>query len=55
LPGRSYTQIQDEIENYELQEQEGDPYTFDEPDLRIEQEEYFRRIRQERIDPGSYE
>ncbi|MFZ0514120.1 MAG: hypothetical protein WAM14_21120 [Candidatus Nitrosopolaris sp.] len=53
MPGRSYAQ--NKIENYELQEQEQDPYTFDEPDLRKEQEEYFRRIRQEFLDPGSYE
>jgi hypothetical protein len=40
LPGQSYV----EIENYELQEQE--------PDLTEEQEEFFRRIRQEWIDRG---
>jgi hypothetical protein len=44
---RSYTEIQKEIENYELQEQNQDPYTIEhEPDLTEEQEEYFRRIRQ---------
>ncbi|MGA9149367.1 MAG: hypothetical protein WBZ36_02220 [Candidatus Nitrosopolaris sp.] len=48
----SYTETQNEIENYELQ----DPYTIErEPDLTTEQEEYFRRIRQEWIDPGTYE
>jgi hypothetical protein len=52
LPDRTYAQT----ENYELQEQEQDPYRIHrEPDLTEEQEEYFRRIRQEWIDPGSYE
>jgi hypothetical protein len=50
LPDRSYTETQNEIENYELQEQ--DPYKIEhEPDLTEEQEEYFSRIRQEWIDP----
>jgi hypothetical protein len=48
----SYTQTQNEFEKYELQ----DPFGIEhEPDLTEEQEEYFRRIRQELIDPGSYE
>lgn len=43
---------QNEIENYELQ----DPYTIEhEADLTEEQEEYFRRLRQEWIDRGFYE
>ena len=37
-PGQSYAQTQNEFENYELEEQ--DP--SGEPDLRKEQEEYFR-------------
>jgi hypothetical protein len=33
-----------------------DPYTIErEPDLTEEHEEYFREMRQEWIDPGSYE
>ena len=47
MSGRSYVQTQNEIENHELQEQNQDPCTIErEPDLRKEQEEYFRRIRQ---------
>jgi hypothetical protein len=54
LPGLGYTQTQNETENYELQEQ--DPYRIQpEPDLTEEQEEYFRRIRKEFLDPRSYE
>ncbi|MFZ0223096.1 MAG: hypothetical protein WAM42_15535 [Candidatus Nitrosopolaris sp.] len=42
LLGRSYTETQNEIENYELQEQE-DPFGIQrKPDLTEEQEEYFR-------------
>jgi hypothetical protein len=45
LPDRSYAETQNEIENYELQEQRQHPYRIQrEPDLRKEQEEYFRRI-----------
>jgi hypothetical protein len=56
LPGGSYAQKQNEFENYELQEQNQDPYRIQpEPDLTDEQEEYFRRIRQSFVDPGSYE
>jgi hypothetical protein len=52
LAYRSYAETQDEIENYDLQGQEHDPYTIEcEPDLEQEQAEYFR---QEWIDPGSY-
>ncbi|MGB6533426.1 MAG: hypothetical protein WBF33_35510 [Candidatus Nitrosopolaris sp.] len=51
LAYRSYAETQDEIENYDLQGQEHDPYTIEcEPDLEQEQAEYFR---QEWIDPGS--
>ena len=43
LLGRSYAQTQNEIENYELQEQNQDPYRIQrEPHLTEEQEEYFR-------------
>ena len=50
LLGRSYTETQNELE--ELNQ---DPYTIErEPDLTEEQEEYFRRICHEWIDPGSH-
>jgi len=53
---RSSGDVQKEIEDYELQKVAEDPFRIErEPDLRKEQEEYFRRIRQEWIDPGSYE
>jgi hypothetical protein len=49
-------QTQRELEDYRLQELAEDPYRIErEPDPRKEQEEYFRRIRQEWIDPGSSE
>ena len=55
LPSGSYAQTQNETENYELQEQNQDPYTIEhERDLTEGQDDYFRRIRQEWIDPGSY-
>ena len=39
-----------------LQKVAEDPFRIErEPDLRKEQEEYFRRIRQEWMDPGSSE
>ena len=45
-----------ELEDYRLQELAEDPYRIElEPDLTKEQEEYFRRIRQEWMDPGSSE
>jgi hypothetical protein len=45
-----------QIEDYRLQELADDPYRIErEPDPRKEQEEYFRRIRQEWIDPESFE
>jgi len=44
------------LEDYELQKVAEDPFRIErEPDLRKEQEEYFRRIRQEWMDPGSSE
>jgi hypothetical protein len=44
------------LEDYRLQELAEDPYRFDlEDDPTKEQEEYFRRIRQEWMDPGSTE
>jgi hypothetical protein len=52
----SCAQTQKELEDYRLQELAEDPYRFDlEDDPTKEQEEYFRRIRQEWIDPGSTE
>jgi len=52
----SCAQIQKELEDYRLQELAEDPHRIEhEPDLTKEQEEYFRRIRQEWIDPGSSE
>ena len=54
--GRNSGDVRKEIENRELQELEEDPFRIErEPDPRKEQEEYFRRIRQEWIDPGSSE
>ncbi|MDP9286737.1 MAG: hypothetical protein M3P08_00855 [Thermoproteota archaeon] len=45
---------QKELEDYRLQELADDPFRIErEPDLRKEQEEYFRRIRQGFVDPGS--
>ncbi len=45
-----------ELEDYRLQELAEDPYRIErEPDLPKEQEEYFRRIRQEWMEPGSTE
>ena len=52
----SSSQTQKELENYRLQELAEDPYRIErEPDPTKEQEEYFRRIRQEWTDPGSTE
>jgi hypothetical protein len=52
----SFSQTQKELEDYRLQEIAEDPYRFDlEDDPTKEQEEYFRRIRQERMDPSSTE
>jgi hypothetical protein len=49
-------QTQKELEDYRPQELAEDPYRIErEPDLTKEQEEYFRRIRQEWIVPGSSE
>jgi len=51
----SCAQTQNELEDYSLQELAEDPFRIErEPDLRKEQEEYFRRIRQGFVDPGSY-
>ena len=53
---RSSGDVQKEIEDYEVQKVAEDPLRVErEPDLRKGQEEYFRRIRQEWIDPGSSE
>jgi hypothetical protein len=53
---RSSRDVQKEIEDYELQKVAEDSFRIErEPDPRKEQEEYFRRIRQEWIDPGSSE
>ena len=52
----SCSQTQKELEDYRLQELAEDPYRFVlEDDPTKEQEEYFRRIRQEWMDPGSTE
>ena len=52
----SCTQIQKELEDYRLQELAEDPYRIQlEDDPTKEQEEYFRRIRQEWMDPGCTE
>jgi len=52
----SCAQTQKELEDYRLQKLAEDPYGIErEPDGRKEQEEYFRRIRQEWMDPGSTE
>ena len=52
----SCAQTQKELEDYRLQELAEDPFRIErESDLRKEQEEYFRRIRQGFVDPGSYE
>jgi hypothetical protein len=52
----SCAQTQKELEDYRQQELAEDPYRIErEPDGRKEQEEYFRRIRQEWMDPGSTE
>ena len=49
----SCSQTQKELEDYRLQDLAEDPYRFDlEDDPTKEQEEYFRRIRQEWMDPG---
>ncbi len=51
----SCAQTQKELEDYRLQELPEDPFRIErEPDLSKEQEEYFRRIRQGFVDPGSY-
>ena len=52
----SCAQTQKELEDYRLQELAEDPYRIElEPDGTKEQEEYFGRIRQEWMDPGSTE
>jgi hypothetical protein len=52
----SYAQTQKELEDYRSQELAEDPYRIElEPDGTKEQEEYFRRIRQEWMEPGSTE
>ena len=52
----SCAQTQKELEDYRLQELAEDPYRIElEPDGTKEQEEYFRRIRQEWMDPASTE
>jgi hypothetical protein len=52
----SCAQNQKELDDYRLQELAEDPYrTQREPDPTKEQEEYFRPIRQEWMDPGSSE
>jgi hypothetical protein len=52
----SCSQTQKELEDYRLQELAEHPYRIElEADPTKEQEEYFRRIRQEWIDPGSSE
>jgi len=52
----SCAQTQKELEDYKSQELAEDPYRFDlEDDPTKEQEEYFRRIRQEWMEPGSTE
>jgi hypothetical protein len=52
----SCVQTQKELEDYRLQELAEDPYRIElEPDPTKEQEEYFRRIRQEWMEPGSTE
>jgi hypothetical protein len=53
---RNSGDLQKEIEDYELQELAEDPYRIElEDDPTKEQVEYFRRIRQEWMDPGSSE
>ena len=53
---RNSGDVQKETEDYELQELAEDPFKIQrEPDLTKEQEEYFRRIRQGFLDPGSSE
>ena len=53
---KSYAQTQKELEDYRLQELAEDPYRIElEDDPTKEQAEYFRRIRQEWMDPGSTE
>jgi hypothetical protein len=53
---RNSGDVQKEIVDYELQELAEDPFRIQrEPDPTKEQEEYFRRIRQECMDPGSTE
>ncbi|HMH11084.1 MAG TPA: hypothetical protein VK553_10260 [Candidatus Nitrosopolaris rasttigaisensis] len=50
----SCAQTRKGLEDYRLQ-QLADPFRIErEPDLRKEQEEYFTRIRQGFVDPGSY-
>ena len=52
----SCAQIQKELEDYRSQELAEEPFRIErEPDLRKEQKEYFRRIRQGFVDPGSCE
>ena len=52
----SCAQTQKELEDYRLQELAEDPYRIEfEPDLTKEQEEYFRGMREEWMEPGSSE
>jgi hypothetical protein len=51
---RNSRDVEKETEDYELQKVAEDPFRIErEPDLSKEQVEYFRRIRQEWMDPGS--
>jgi len=51
---RNSRDVEKETEDYELQKVAEDPFRIErEPDLSKEQGEYFRRIRQEWMDPGS--
>jgi hypothetical protein len=53
---RNSRDVHKEIEDYELQKIADDPFRIErEEDLTKEQEEYFRRIRQAWLDPGSSE
>ncbi|MGB6672807.1 MAG: hypothetical protein WBE34_10265 [Candidatus Nitrosopolaris sp.] len=53
---RNSRDVQKETEDYELQKIAEDPFRIEhEEDLTKEQEEYFRRIRQAWLDPGSSE
>ncbi|MFZ0897099.1 MAG: hypothetical protein WAZ77_21575, partial [Candidatus Nitrosopolaris sp.] len=53
---RNSRDVQKETEDYELQKMAEDPFRIEhEEDLTKEQEEYFGRIRQAWLDPGSSE